>query len=224
MSAASGKNVTVSYAVTGGTAVNNRDYALDSGTLVFKPGETAKSIDMRIIDDKIYGDDRTIEVTLSKPVNAVLGSRAVHTYTIVENDPSPLVTFTSPGQEKKEDGGEVTVTVKLSNLSGQDVIVPFTVSGTAVEGKNYGVLTPSPLTIKAGAASGAITLALMDDKLYEENKTVFVTLGTPVNAIVGAYAVHRVTIVESDPPPLVDFLSKESARDEGTTPRSSTYR
>ena len=206
------------YAVTGGTAVTNRDFVLKNGTLVFKPGETSKSIDMRIIDDGIYNENKTIEVTLSKPVNAVLGKQTVHTYTIVESDPPPSVTFASPTQDVREVDGEVTISVRLSPVSGKDVIVPFTVSGTAIDGKNYRVMTPSPLTIRAGETTGAITLSLMDNKLYEDNKVIFVSIGAPVNATPGAHPVHRVAVLESDPPPVVGFLAKDPLGEDGQGP------
>ena len=48
--------------------------------------------------------------------------------------------------------------------------MPFTVSGTAVDGKNYRVMTPNPLTIRAGETTGVITVALMDDKQYEDTR------------------------------------------------------
>ena len=72
--------------------------------------------------------------------------------------------------------------------------MPFTVSGTAVDGKNYRLMTPNPLTIKAGAPR-RITLALIDDKLYEDNKTIIVTLGTPVTAILSSLSSHLLTVV-----------------------------
>ena len=218
LSEASGKRATIEYAVTGGTAENAQDYTLKNGTLIFEPGERSKSIEIGIIDDKLHEDNETIELTLANPVNAVLGKQTVHTYTIIDNDPPPTVTFAAAGQEAQENNGSAMVTVNLSNLSGKDVTVPFTMSGTAVDGKNYRVMTPNPLTIKAGATTAGISLALMDNKLYEENKTIVVTLGTPVNAILGTRPAHRMTIVESDPPPAVAFLMKESAADEGVTP------
>ena len=218
LSEASGKRAGVEYAITGGTAENNTDYTLKNGTLVFEPGELSKSIDIGIVDDKLHEDNETIEVTLSNPVNAVPGKQTVHTYTIIDNDPEPTVAFASPGQEVREDSGKVTVSVNLSAVSGRDVIVPFTLSGTAIDGKNYRVMTPSPLTIRAGAISGDITVALIDDKKYEDTKTIIVTLGTPVNATPGKSLVHRLTIVESDPLPAIAFVMKESNGDEGVTP------
>ena len=87
LSTASGKRTAVKYAITGGTAANNRDYTLKNGTLVFEPGELSKSIDIGIIDDKLHEDNETIEVTLSNPINAVLGKQTVHTYTIHRQRP-----------------------------------------------------------------------------------------------------------------------------------------
>jgi len=153
-------------------------------------------------------------VTLANPVSAVLGKQTVHTYTIIDNDPPPAVAFSALEQEVREDGGEITVSVQLSGVSGKDVTVPFTVSGTAVDGKNYRVMTPNPLTIKAGATSGAITVALMDDKQYEVNKTIVVTLGAPVNAAPGESMSHTVTVLDADAPPRIVIMpfTNESSR------------
>ncbi|HWU37398.1 MAG TPA: Calx-beta domain-containing protein, partial [Candidatus Acidoferrum sp.] len=79
LSAASGKPVTVEYAVTGGTAVPGVNYTLKDGELTFKPGETVKIIEIRIKDNGVNEDDKTVEVSLRNPKNAVLGSTAVHT-------------------------------------------------------------------------------------------------------------------------------------------------
>ncbi len=218
LSAASGKPATVEYAVTGGTAETGRDHTLKTTTLAFEPGETAKSIDLGIIDDNLHEDSETIEATLVNPVNAVLGKQTVHTYTIIDNDPAPAITFTSAGQDVQENDGSATVTMQLSSASGKDVIVPFTVSGTAVDGKHYRVMTPNPVTIKAGATTAGITLALLDNNLYEDSKTTVVALGKPENAALGERPVHRLTIFESSPPPVVAFSMKESGGDEGVTP------
>jgi hypothetical protein len=153
-------------------------------------------------------------VTLSNPVNAVLGNQTVHTYTIIDNDPEPAVAFASPGQDVQENGGSAVMTVQLSNPSDRDVTVPFTVSGTAVDGKNYRVVTPNPLVIKAGATSGVIAVALLDDKRYEDNKTIIVTLGTPVHAAPGEGMSHKVTVLDADAPPRIAIMpfTNESGR------------
>jgi len=91
LSAAYMQTVTVDYAVTGGTAAGGGvDYTLAAGTLTFDPNDVSKSIDIAIVDDGEVESDETIEVTLSNPSNATLGSNTVHTYTINDNDTAGL--------------------------------------------------------------------------------------------------------------------------------------
>ncbi|HYC93110.1 MAG TPA: Ig-like domain repeat protein [Thermoanaerobaculia bacterium] len=69
--------VIVGYATEDGTASSGADYAAASGTLTFAPGETVKTIALRIAGDATPEDDETFAVQLASPVNATLGrSRA----------------------------------------------------------------------------------------------------------------------------------------------------
>jgi hypothetical protein len=86
LSAASGRTVRVRYAVTGGTATRGRDYRPLGGTLTFRPGETTKTITINVVNDTTREPNETIVVSLSSPVDGILGSRRVHTYTILNDD------------------------------------------------------------------------------------------------------------------------------------------
>ncbi len=91
------------YGVKGGTAILGKDYALPGGSLIFEPGETSKTLVVDIKNRGIYDDDKTFEVVLKNPKNAVLGSSAVHTQTQVNTTPMPTVAFlyaSSRGDEK----------------------------------------------------------------------------------------------------------------------------
>ena len=81
------ETVTVDYAVTGGTATGGGvDYTLAPGQLTFAPGETTKDILVGIVDDLDDEPHETVIIALSNPANALLGSRSVHTLTIIDND------------------------------------------------------------------------------------------------------------------------------------------
>ena len=85
LSAASGKDVTVDYAVTGTATGSGTDYTLANGTLTISAGATTANIDISgIIDDSIDEANETVIVTLSNPNNATLGSDKVFTYTITD--------------------------------------------------------------------------------------------------------------------------------------------
>ena len=75
----------------------------------------------------------------------------MHTYTIMDSNPEPAVTFTTASQQVKESAGTATIGVELSAVSGRDVTVPLMVSGTAKTPGNY-TMTPGPVVIKAGRA------------------------------------------------------------------------
>jgi PKD repeat protein len=88
LSEASSETITVDYAVTGGTSTPGEDYTLYPGTLIFNPGITLQIIFIDIEDDTLAENDETIEVTLSSPTNANLGTTTSHVYTINDNDES----------------------------------------------------------------------------------------------------------------------------------------
>lgn len=81
--------VTVAFATQNGTASAGSDYAATSGTLVFRPGETSKSIAVAIVGDDVVEANETFTVALSKPDNAKLRSGSA-TGTIMNEDvPKP---------------------------------------------------------------------------------------------------------------------------------------
>ena len=85
------ETVTVDYSVTGGTAQGGgQDYTLEDGTLSFDPCELTKHISITLFDDEVYEyPDETIEITLSDPNHAKLGTQTQYTFTILP----PVVQF-----------------------------------------------------------------------------------------------------------------------------------
>ena len=64
---ASGSTVSVDYATGDGTASAGSDYTATSGTLIFAPGETAKTVAVPVIGDDVDEGDETLTLTLSNP-------------------------------------------------------------------------------------------------------------------------------------------------------------
>jgi hypothetical protein len=150
LSAPSGKPVTVEYGVKGGTALLGKDYALPAGVLNFEPGETSKILVVDIKDHGTYDDDKTLEIALKNPKNAVLGGSPVHTRTIAHTAPLPAVSFLYAGSRGDEKMSSVLIPVALSAASGRPVIVEYAATGgTAEAGKQY-VLKGTSLTFAPG--------------------------------------------------------------------------
>jgi RHS repeat-associated protein len=89
LSAPSSYTVTVPYATSDGTATAGSDYTAASGTLTFVPGETARSIAVPITTDTASEGAETVQLTLSSPTNATLGSPSGATLTIEDDDGAP---------------------------------------------------------------------------------------------------------------------------------------
>jgi glucose/arabinose dehydrogenase len=70
---ASANPITVSYATADGSATAGTSYTAASGTVVFAPGETSKTILVPTLDDGVADPTRSFTVSLSSPVNATLG-------------------------------------------------------------------------------------------------------------------------------------------------------
>ncbi|MBN1669930.1 MAG: fibronectin type III domain-containing protein [Kiritimatiellae bacterium] len=88
--------VAVGYGATGGTAAGaGKDYMLTPGTVTFEPGETDAAIPIRIIDDGEPETDETVVVSLSDPVNVLLGAGTSHTYIVHDNDPATGAVWTA---------------------------------------------------------------------------------------------------------------------------------
>jgi uncharacterized repeat protein (TIGR01451 family) len=86
LSGPSGRDVTVNYATSDGTAVAPGDYASASGTLTFVAGATVQTFTVTINDDSLDETDETVNLTLSGASNATIGGTNPATLTIVDDD------------------------------------------------------------------------------------------------------------------------------------------
>ena len=88
LSRAASETVTVDYATSDGSATAGDDYTATSDTLTFSPGETSKTVAVRILDDAVDEGEETLTLTLSNPSGAWIEDGEA-TGTIENNDPLP---------------------------------------------------------------------------------------------------------------------------------------
>jgi hypothetical protein len=81
---ASAYPITVTYSTADGSAAAGTNYTAVTGTVVFAPGETSKTILIPTLDDGVADPTRAFTVSLSSPVNATLG-RSQGTGTILDD-------------------------------------------------------------------------------------------------------------------------------------------
>ena len=214
LSDALGVDVMVSYTV-GGTATDPDDYGITMSPITIPAGQMSANIVLTPQDDLLVEGPETVVVTLTGATNAGLGGTQVHTATLIDDD-SPTVEFAAAAMNVDEDGAAAPIVVNLSDTLGVDVMVSYTVGGTATDPDDYGI-TMSPITIPAGQMSANIVLTPMDDLSIEGDETVVVTLTGATNADLGTVQVHTATIVDDDEL-IVDFDAELQDIDESAGP------
>ncbi len=118
----SGREVTVDYAISDGTASAPSDYASARGTLTFAAGETVKTVTVVVVDDADPEPKETFTVTLENPVNATLPSDATATGTILASD-SPI---TPPRNLSASPGdGSVSLSWTAPEASGDAAVAGY---------------------------------------------------------------------------------------------------
>jgi hypothetical protein len=179
----------------GGTALPGYDYTLASGALVFAPGITRLELDLDVLDNEIDEDDRTVIVSLTDPLNAVLGEVATHTYTIVDDDAPPTVAFETDAATVFRDAGTIEIPITLSLRSGKPITVAFSINQAmtdAAANTDFVLMTSSPLQLAPGDTTATIRIAIVEGAAPD--RTLVLDLASPVNATPAEPARHFLTI------------------------------
>jgi len=139
--------------------------------------------------------DETIIITLSCPTNANLGTNTQYTYTIIDNDAEPDVQFSCLNSSGSEASSPANIEVRLSSISGQDVIVNYTVAdGTAIGGGIDYTLANGSVTIFADSICNFIHPVIVNDAFIEGGETFIITLTGASGANLGTDTIHTFTI------------------------------
>ncbi len=228
-------DVTVQYAVTGGTATAGVDYVFNyadpstptptTGTLTIPNGIDKAFLTVNLLRDGLAEPDETIEFTLSNPTNgATLGAQTTAVLTIT-TDERPFVSIMPSPREQiitEGTGGTtaVTFTVSLSGPSDQIVTVDY---GTEGSPNNVGLAKPGrdyidisgTLTFAPGETTRTLVVSIIGDDVDEEREGFVVKIFNPVNAIVTDFF-SPVTIIDDDAAPIASVKIDELAVMEGS--------
>ncbi len=215
LSKGSSQNVSVSIS-TSGTAVwgATSDYTTYPDPIVIPSGSLSTILVVTINNDTIDEEDETAVLTLVNPTNALLGSTPIHTITILDDDVPPTISFFGPNQVVSEEIGIFTTSLRLSEVSGKNISVEYTTSGTTVP-EDYIIHNPSPLVIPAGSSTVDINMDILENDGWEVDETLILTLGSPVNASLGSPATQTIIITEQSFAPDVFFSISSQTVVEG---------
>ncbi len=189
----------VSYATSNGTATQPDDYTSTSGTLSFGPGAVTKTFLVPIVNDAQHEDPETLNLTLSSPQGAYLGTPSTAVVSITDNDAAAIVQFSGASFGASESGLVATLTLKRTGVLNVPVSVGFTTEdGTALAGQDYEAATGT-VSFAAGETTKTITLNLLDDLTDEPNEALTVKLQNPTgNAVLGPLATATLWIADDE--------------------------
>ncbi|MEE8355788.1 MAG: Calx-beta domain-containing protein [Anaerolineales bacterium] len=215
LSKGSSQDVSVSIS-TSGTAVwgATSDYTTYPDPIVIPSGSLSTILVVTINNDTIDEEDETAVLTLVNPTNALLGSTPIHTITILDDDVPPMISFFGPNQVVSEEIGIFTTSLRLSEVSGKNISVEYTTSGTTVP-EDYIIHNPSPLVIPVGSSTVDINMDILENDGWEVDETLILTLGSPVNASLGSPATQTIIITEQSFAPDVFFSISSQTVVEG---------
>ncbi|ABN79252.1 Calx-beta domain-containing protein [Cereibacter sphaeroides] len=206
--------VSVDYLFRSGTALLDEDFysTAPSGTLVFAPGETVLTLQIRSYNDRLDETDESFFLELSDPQGAQFGANISTLVTagwVIDDDgvgvnralavSNPVVTEAA--------GGQALFTLTLSEAFTTDRSFTYTThDGSARAGADY-VARTGTVTFLAGQTEATVAVNLINDGAVEAGETFGL-------AVTGAHGVPAATgtaeILNDDGP--VPVISVEGDR------------
>ncbi len=191
---ATGSAITVNYAMSG-TAINGVDYTSLPGTIAFTAAETTKTINVAALADTLFEDAESVTLTLlpGTGYNVMSSQLASLTGFILDGDQptidvSAADTVTSLTTAGSETSASLRFIVSRKTATATDLIVNYTMSGTATEGVDYTGTTGS-VTILANTVSAYITIVPVNDTIAEGVESIVMNV-TPAS---GTYGLRTAT-------------------------------
>jgi len=190
--------------------LNNDFVMLGTGNkLIFAAGETVKTFNVSIADDKINEtnllkeenqDLETFFVTLGQANRAIIESKEI-VLSIRDNDEPPVIALDIQTDiTVKESIGRIDLTINLisKSVSMNDIHIPIKFDGsTAVAGDDF--VNLSKIVIPAESVSISFPFFIHDDAIANEpNETIFFQLLQPDNATLSGQNIQLITLLDDE--------------------------
>ena len=173
-----------STATQGTVCGNGADYLIASGTLIFEPGETTKTVPVQIVDCPNVEPFEAFTFNLSSEINGHI-ARASSRISIVDNDTivsTPKLFVRDAVVDEKD--GNALVSVLLGGPAGQASNSTVTVHyATATEARAREPTTSRPATRSSfapGETAKTVAVPIVDDGDAEGQESFFLNLSTPL--------------------------------------------
>lgn len=185
LSRPSSSTVTLSYATADDTAVAGADYVATSGSLSFAPGETVKTVIVKLLDDAEPERDEFFKLVLSNASGATLAETAG--IAIIGASDAPAVSaprVTVQQVTASEGDGYVPVVIQLSAPSTEEVRITYQTDNVSARHGSDHLFMRETLIFAPGETSKLVQIPLINDTVAEPTELFYINLYSPVNASV----------------------------------------
>jgi hypothetical protein len=173
----------VDFFTTNGSATANADYLASSGTLSFASGQAAQSFTVYVLPDFDVETQEDFTVTLVNPQQASLGTPAVTTVTIGDNDAGGTIEFTSSVLTVSENQGFAFIDVKRTGGAAGNVTVTLQASNGTAGAGDYPAFSQT-LTFGPNQSATFAFFLVSRDFTAEPPETINLTLSNPTGGAV----------------------------------------
>ena len=177
------------------------DYNAASGSVVFRDGETSRTVTVGVRGDADVESDQAFAVNLSNPLNATIVD-AQGIGTILNDDvPPPSLSVNDVAVTEGNSGTKnVSFTVSLDRRINKAVTVKYaTAAGSAAGGTDF-VAKSGTLSFPAFSQTAIVTVQVGGDAAVEADETLRLVLSAPTNAAI-AKSTGVGTILNDDAAP-----------------------
>lgn len=204
-------SLTVNF-IVGGDADRGADYVLRTGTttltgktVTIDAGQLYVDITVAVLDDTVVEPTETASLTLQTGIGYEVGISSSTAISITDNDQTTVTVSAvvcDAGEPHRNGTFRFTRTGNISS----PLTIDFTMGGTATRGVDYQLMVDwtadgggtvvdgNTVMFKAGAASGDLTLVVINDDSSEATETVTLTLNAGTNIANSA----TITIADDD--------------------------
>lgn len=165
----------------------------------------SKSFEIPIIEDALYEENETVQLSLDYGVTNgngtagfVIGELSNAVLTIIDNDYPPAILFETASFSVMEDAGQADIkVVRGGDLAGVASVVYASSNGTATAGLDYTTIAGS-VYFASGQGQVTLSIPIIDDLNPEPNETVNLVLSEPIGLPLGSTPQAVLTIIDND--------------------------
>ena len=196
------REVRVDYRTVDNSAAAGSDYVATTGTLVFAPGETSKTLVVPVVGDGLAEPTEQFSLDLS-PAEGVLVAHGRGVGTIADgplNTNPGTLQLSSPVYQVGEEGASGTIqVVRQGGAYGQVSVAYSTADGTATAPADYGSVSGTITFANGDSAPKTFQIPIVNDGDDEPDETIQVQLADPAGgASLGTVSASVLTIQDDD--------------------------